>query len=1070
MELNITDSPTIQPESFADEYKAARPAPKEEPISIAKKDPPPKKKIPSNKEPSNKEPSNKEPPKKESPDMEKVSKNEEILKKEALKKEASKKEPPKKVKTTKKESQKKVSPKNDPPMSDPPKNDPPKKDSPTNDPPKKVATRKEAPRTDPPKKEPPKKDPPKKASPKKATQKKDKTPSKKKSSQKEQGSPKTPLENPSSSHLDSDKKVTPVESRSSSTSKKRKKTPTSKAAAAASAASANKAKKSKKSPGSAASRKSITPSLTSHVKRKPGIPSTDDIVPAITDVQYENAEAIMTEFCKVPFLAEFSRPVSLLHPEMVTLYSKIIHHPMDLGHICRAIRRREYKNTREIQLDVWRVFSNCIKFHMHPNARDIAIPSFISIAVHLRDFFNSLWQEYMMPSDAPRRAPGKGISHVHSTFQKRAEARKERLLQVSSTVMTPKCLQKLAGALEFFISSGGKVDQLDRDAILGDPNNPKGDIATFIESLREVIKTIETNIENGQDYSVLELHRDLKKCYTEDVFEHEILKKMKISQRLDRILGKTLAPIHEVSCRGVNQSSIWGCMAAAIWARESKKKPYWPAIVLGILAPDDQKEDWHTSLTDRNEGRLPEKLRVDLKAAKRRAESGLKRQSSDLMSYFLVEFMGSHEFIWVKENDIIESFDPEEDVNVASAAGNITKRKRSNAFNTKQMTNAIEEGRWALEEFEIQLNNTCGDRSDDEDDFNDAGYTFDILCQSDDEADEMDGTVDEANESDIDERNELLASDGLLDFSIEGRKKAKARVLSLKKVKKERIVKEKERIVKEKEREKVKEKAKKVKASSKDDSKKLERQLELEERQEKRQQRELDSRRKKRARDHEKMLKELDRKAKKKKISEKRGNPNEVHNKRGRAEAIAKGFLVRKCIKDASFKGASFQPTSSVEPSGLLGMALAFRSAAGEIPFIDNTGKPFLVNSWDKIDVDGALKSSERCKLLQEQIDLIGKEIIKVDAATELRLALTKDAEKARLAMLNSTIDADDQVRATFTKKKKKAAKKGSNTPDREKDASKDDHDVASTTTDDKPGSQNEPIDDVDEIDQSSEA
>ncbi len=187
-----------------------------------------------------------------------------------------------------------------------------------------------------------------------------------------------------------------------------------------------------------------------------------------------------------------------------------------------------------------------------------------------------------MPSDAPPRLPGKGISHVHSTFQKRAEARKERLPQVSTTVLTPKCLRKVAGALESFILSGGKVDKLDSVAILGDINSATGDIATFVESLRRVIMTVVAKIENDEEYTVLELHRDLKKCYTEDVFEHEILKKMKISQRLDRIMGKALVPVHEVSSRGVNQSSIWGCMAAAIWARESKKKPYWPAIVLGM--------------------------------------------------------------------------------------------------------------------------------------------------------------------------------------------------------------------------------------------------------------------------------------------------------------------------------------------------------------------------------------------------------------------------------------------------------------------------------------------------------
>lgn len=187
-----------------------------------------------------------------------------------------------------------------------------------------------------------------------------------------------------------------------------------------------------------------------------------------------------------------------------------------------------------------------------------------------------------MPSDAPPRAPGKGISPIHSSFQKRAESRKERLALVSTTVLTPKCLGKLSRALESFISSGGKVDKLDSIAILGDPNQPKGDIGTFIASLRELIKTIAAKNEAGEECTVLELHRDLKKCYTEDVFERDILKKMKISQRLDRILGKVLAPIHEVSCRGVNQSSIWGCMAAAIWARESKKKPYWPAVVLGM--------------------------------------------------------------------------------------------------------------------------------------------------------------------------------------------------------------------------------------------------------------------------------------------------------------------------------------------------------------------------------------------------------------------------------------------------------------------------------------------------------
>jgi hypothetical protein len=45
-------------------------------------------------------------------------------------------------------------------------------------------------------------------------------------------------------------------------------------------------------------------------------PSLDDPVPEITDKEYSNLEDLMVQFCRVPLLAEFSRPVSLLHPEV----------------------------------------------------------------------------------------------------------------------------------------------------------------------------------------------------------------------------------------------------------------------------------------------------------------------------------------------------------------------------------------------------------------------------------------------------------------------------------------------------------------------------------------------------------------------------------------------------------------------------------------------------------------------------------------------------------------------------------------------------------------------------------
>ena len=82
---------------------------------------------------------------------------------------------------------------------------------------------------------------------------------------------------------------------------------------------------------------------------------------------------------------------------------------------------------------------------------------------------------------------------------------------------------------------------------------------------------------------------------------------------------------------------------------------------------------------------------------------------------------------------------------------------------------AIEEGRWALEEFELQLNDACGDHADEEDadDEQEMNYSYAVLIQSDDEADEEEDEHKRDNQektaSDIEEANEMLASDGLID-------------------------------------------------------------------------------------------------------------------------------------------------------------------------------------------------------------------------------------------------------------------------------------------------------------------
>lgn len=71
-------------------------------------------------------------------------------------------------------------------------------------------------------------------------------------------------------------------------------------------------KRKRKSP-STSSKKSKTSGTSASSSNAP---SMDDPVPKISDAEYENLEALMVQFCRVPLLAEFSRPVSLLHPEV----------------------------------------------------------------------------------------------------------------------------------------------------------------------------------------------------------------------------------------------------------------------------------------------------------------------------------------------------------------------------------------------------------------------------------------------------------------------------------------------------------------------------------------------------------------------------------------------------------------------------------------------------------------------------------------------------------------------------------------------------------------------------------
>jgi hypothetical protein len=76
-------------------------------------------------------------------------------------------------------------------------------------------------------------------------------------------------------------------------------------------------------------KRASSPKKSKGAPSNPAFPTMDDPVTAISDVEYENFEQVMIQFCRVPLLAEFSRPVSLLHPEVRFSVQKIHCQPSD---------------------------------------------------------------------------------------------------------------------------------------------------------------------------------------------------------------------------------------------------------------------------------------------------------------------------------------------------------------------------------------------------------------------------------------------------------------------------------------------------------------------------------------------------------------------------------------------------------------------------------------------------------------------------------------------------------------------------------------------------------------------
>merc|ERR1712070_722047 len=118
-------------------------------------------------------------------------------------------------------------------------------------------------------------------------------------------------------------------------------------------------------------------------------------------------------------------------------------------------------------------------------------------------------------------------------------------------------------------------------------------------------------------------------------------------------------------------------------------------------------------------------------------------------------------------------------------------------------------------------------------------------------------------------------------------------------------------------------------------------------------------------------------------------------------------------------------PAAMVDSTGLLGMALAFRAAAGELSMPDDAEqKSVKTKPWTLIDTEKPKTCAERVVNLEKKIALLEKELTRVRINTKRRKELTEEALKAK-RVVDDGIEADDLLaRMNHFKKKKKLSPK----------------------------------------------
>jgi hypothetical protein len=475
----------------------------------------------------------------------------------------------------------------------------------------------------------------------------------------------------------------------------------------------------------------------------------------LSDADYTSLNALMLDLCKSPAVENFIEDVLEPTEGVILEWSKFVNQRVNLSQVCRKLRSKEYKTKEQFQVDMYRMFYNCTKYHTTNTSRQ-TWQDLISMVKHCRNFFDALWLEHMVPPSPLIIGSSPAAAFASEfDFKKRDALRSKRVVALNDVKVSKVSCGKFAEQIRDLLSGTEAIDagakKLLEALVLKYDALRKAD-AKARPTFGDVVND-STSITKEQ-YSLYDV--------------------------VQSILGRLSAPIFEFVSRGDATSSCWAVPFKVVWARENAKKPYFPATVIGILPDVEEKEDDNNDslsmdvsmgdaskddmdmdmdidmgmgmdmdgedandaageaevarqnalpaaapptpiqveLTRSNEERLHGAIKSALIGNRKRAIKTM-RESKNTQRCILVEFTSSHEFMYVRSNDTIPFTTEFENPNY-EVVGGLKKKKsfKGNDLAGEKYTEVMKLVKATLDELDYRADDTCGDAlmSDVEDD------------------------------------------------------------------------------------------------------------------------------------------------------------------------------------------------------------------------------------------------------------------------------------------------------------------------------------------------------------------